>query len=175
MTQVQNPRKVAANQAFATARNIKGSPQKAQLVMALIRGKKVEKALNDLTFCRKKFADSAKKVLQSAIANAENNHGLNVDKLVVAHALAEKGMVQKRFHARARGRAAQVQKIWTHLTIVVAEPAEKPVKAAKAKPEGKPKAAKAAAKPAAKKAAPAKAEAAVEAAPAAEQQTESKE
>lgn len=174
MTQVQNPRKVAANQAFATARNIKGSPQKAQLVMALIRGKKVEKALNDLSFCRKKFADSAKKVLQSAIANAENNHGLNVDKLIVAHALAEKGMVQKRFHARARGRAATVLKTWTHLTIVVAEPTEKPVKETKAKPEGKAKAAK----PAAKAAKAPKAEAvAPVAAPAAEQetQTESKE
>jgi large subunit ribosomal protein L22 len=171
MSQTQNPRKVEANQAFATARNIKGSAQKAQLVLAMIRGKKVEKALNELSFCRKKLAEPTKKVLQSAIANAENNHGLSVDKLVVAHAMAEKGMVQKRFHARARGRAASVLKVWCHLTIVVAEAAEKP-KAEKA--EGK-KAKEA--KPAAKKAAPkavAKVEAKAEAAPQ-QESTESKE
>jgi large subunit ribosomal protein L22 len=150
MSQTQNSRKVEANQAFATARNVKGSAQKAQLVLAMIRGKKVEKALNELSFCRKKLAEPAKKVLQSAIANAENNHGLNVDKLVVAHAMAEKGMVQKRFHARARGRAASVLKVWCHLTIVVAEAAEKPAKK-EAKAEGKKPAEK---KASAKKAAP---------------------
>jgi large subunit ribosomal protein L22 len=156
MSQTQNSRKVEANQAFATARNVKGSAQKAQLVLAMIRGKKVEKALNELSFCRKKLAEPAKKVLQSAIANAENNHGLNVDKLVVAHAMAEKGMVQKRFHARARGRAASVLKVWCHLTIVVAEQAEKKAEGKKA--ETKPAAKKAAAPKAAKPQAAAKQE-----------------
>lgn len=121
MSKPQAPRKVAANEAFASVRGVKGSVQKAQLVLGLIRGKPVEQALNELTFCRKRLADSAKKALQSAIANAENNHQLNVDKLIVARAYADKGMVLKRFMPRARGRAGKILKPRCHMTVVVAE------------------------------------------------------
>lgn len=139
MSKPNSPRSVEANQAIASARGVKGSYTKAQLVMDLIRGKPVERALNELTFCRKKQAGVVKKLLQSAIANAENNHSLNVDKLVVTGAYADKGMMLKRFHARARGRAGAILKARCHLTIVVTEP----------KTEAK----KEAAKPAPKKAA----------------------
>lgn len=134
MSKPQSPRWVAQNESFAVARGVKGSVQKAQLVLALIRGKKVEQALNDLTFSRKKLAESARKALLSAVANAENNHGLNVDQLVVSHAYAEKGLVLKRFMARARGRSAGILKPHCHITVVVGEKAkvEKPAKAAKA-------------------------------------------
>lgn len=135
MSKPNSPRVVEANQAIASARGVKGSYTKAQLVMDLIRGKPVERALNELTFCRKKQAGIVKKLLQSAIANAENNHSLNVDKLVVTGAIADKGMMLKRFHARARGRAGAILKARCHLTIVVTEPKEEP-KAAKA--EAKP-------------------------------------
>lgn len=136
MSQQANPRRVAANQAIASLQGVKGSPQKAQLVLELIRGKPVEQALNALQFCRKRLAEPTRKVLLSAIANAANNHSLNVDKLVVAHAYADKGIVLKRFSARGRGRSAQILKPRCHLTIVVAEqePKAKPVKA---KAEGK--------------------------------------
>lgn len=134
MSKPSAPRLVEANEAFATLRGIKGSYTKTQLVMDLIRGKSVEKALNDLTFCNKKMAPIAKKLLQSAIANAENNHGLNVDKLIVARAYADKGTVLKRWNPRARGRAAPIQKARCHLTIVVAEQAAKAAAPAKTKP-----------------------------------------
>ena len=146
MSKPQSPRWVGGNEAFATARNIKGSVQKAQLVLDLIRGQKVEKALNDLSFSRKKLAVAARKVLQSAIANAEQNHQLNVDQLVVAHAYADKFGVLKRFTARARGRGARILKPFCSITVVVAEKAEQP-KAAKPKAE---KAVAKASKPAAK-------------------------
>ncbi|MBI1308235.1 MAG: 50S ribosomal protein L22 [Proteobacteria bacterium] len=138
MSKPNSPRLVAANEAFAALRDTKGSYTKAQLVMDLIRGKPVERALNELTFCRKKQAPVVKKVLQSAIANAEHNHGLNVDKLIVAQAYADKGMVFKRWHARARGRAGAILKPRCHLTVVVSEAAPKVEKKAAA-----PKAAKA--------------------------------
>jgi large subunit ribosomal protein L22 len=157
MTQT-NPRRVADHQAIAVAHDLKGSPQKAQLVMRLIRGKPVERALNDLSFCRQRFAELARKVLQSAIANAENNHQLNVDKLVVTRATAGKATVIKRFHARARGRPGPILKPRTHLTIVVgeAQPKASPAKKAAPKPakaEAKSAAPRAAKKPAAPKAA----------------------
>jgi len=100
------------------------SPQKLNLVAQLIRGKKVAIALADLEFSRKRIAGSVKKTLESAIANAENNHELDVDDLVVAEAHVGKGLVMKRFHARARGRGARIEKPFSHLTIVVREVAE---------------------------------------------------
>jgi large subunit ribosomal protein L22 len=107
------------NEAKAIARNIRVSPQKLNLVAALIRGKKVGTALADLEFSRKRIARDVRKCLQSAIANAENNHDLDIDELVVAQAHVGKGLVMKRFHARARGRASRVEKPFSHLTIIV--------------------------------------------------------
>jgi large subunit ribosomal protein L22 len=114
-------RDLAETEAKAVARNIRVSPQKLNLVAALIRGKKVAAALADLQFSRKRIAGDVKKCLESAIANAENNHDLDVDDLVVAHAYVGKALVMKRFHARARGRAGRIQKPFSHLTIVVRE------------------------------------------------------
>lgn len=151
MSKSSAPRLVAANEAIASLRDVKSSTMKAALVLDLIRGKSVERALNDLTFCRKKLAPITKKLLLSAIANAENNHQLNVDNLVVSRAFADKGAYQKRWMQRAKGRAAPILKHRCHLTIVVAE------KAPEAKPAAKPAAAK---KTAAPKAAPKAAEAA---------------
>jgi large subunit ribosomal protein L22 len=114
-------RDLAENEAKAVARNIRVSPQKLNLVAALIRGKKVAAALADLQFSRKRIAGDVRKCLESAIANAENNHDLDVDELMVAHAYVGKALVMKRFHARARGRAGRIQKPFSHLTIVVRE------------------------------------------------------
>lgn len=116
-----NPRRVAENEARAKLRMIRISPQKLNLVAAMIRGKKVERALNDLTFSRKRIAADVKKVLESAIANAENNHGLDIDSLVVSEAYVGKNLVMKRFRARARGRGAKILKPFSELTIVVRE------------------------------------------------------
>ncbi len=104
---------------------IRVSPQKLNLVAALIRGKKVAAALNDLEFSRKRIAGTVKKTLESAIANAENNHDLDVDALVVAEAYVGKSIVMKRFHARGRGRASRIEKPFAHLTIVVREVLER--------------------------------------------------
>ncbi|MFN3835583.1 MAG: 50S ribosomal protein L22 [Glycocaulis sp.] len=119
-----NPRRVAENEARAKLRMIRISPQKLNLVAAMIRGKKVERALNDLTFSRKRAAADVKKVLESAIANAENNHGLDIDSLVVSEAYVGKNLVMKRFRARARGRGAKILKPFSELTIVVREAEE---------------------------------------------------
>ena len=107
------------HQATAIGRNIRVSPRKLNLVAQTIRGKKVDRALNELTFSPKRIAKTVKKVLLSAIANAENNHDLDVDDLVVAQAHVGKGLVIKRFHARGRGRAGKILKPFSHLTIVV--------------------------------------------------------
>jgi large subunit ribosomal protein L22 len=112
-------RDLADNEAKAIARNIRVSPQKLNLVATLIRGKKVAVALADLQFSRKRIAKDVRKCLESAIANAENNHDLDVDDLVVAEAHVGKGLVMKRFSPRARGRAGRIQKPFAHLTIVV--------------------------------------------------------
>ncbi|WP_019998909.1 50S ribosomal protein L22 [Aureimonas ureilytica] len=112
------------NEARAVARTIRVSPQKLNLVAQLIRGKKVDRALADLTFSRKRIAETVKKTLESAIANAENNHDLDVDALVVSEAFVGKSITMKRFHARGRGRASRVEKPFSHLTIVVREVAE---------------------------------------------------
>jgi large subunit ribosomal protein L22 len=115
----KNPRRIADNEAMAVSRMLRTSPQKLNLVAAMIRNKPVGKALADLTFSKKRVAEDVKKTLQSAIANAENNHGLDTDALVVAEAYVGDSLVMKRFHARARGRSARVEKPFSHLTIVV--------------------------------------------------------
>ena len=112
-------RDLADNEAKAVARNIRVSPQKLNLVAQLIRGKKVAAALADLQFSRKRIARDVRKCLELAIANAENNHDLDVDDLVVAEAHVGKGLVMKRFSPRARGRAGRINKPFSHLTIVV--------------------------------------------------------
>jgi large subunit ribosomal protein L22 len=109
------------NEAKAVARMLRVSPQKLNLLAQLIRGKKVASALADLEFSRKRIASEVRKTLESAIANAENNHSLDVDDLVVAEAFVGKALVLKRFHARARGRAGRVEKPFSNLTIVVRE------------------------------------------------------
>ncbi len=114
-------RRLAENEARAVARTIRVSPQKLNLVAQLIRGKKVDSALADLTFSRKRIAETVKKTLESAIANAENNHDLDVDALFVAEAYVGKSITMKRFHARGRGKASRVEKPFSHLTIVVRE------------------------------------------------------
>ncbi len=115
------PRALKDNEAKAVARMLRVSPQKLNLLAQLIRGKKVEKALADLEFSRKRSAFDVKKTLESAIANAENNHNLDVDDLVVAAAFVGNAMVLKRFSPRARGRAGRLRKPFAHLTIVVRE------------------------------------------------------
>jgi large subunit ribosomal protein L22 len=107
------------NKAKAIGRSLRTSPRKLNLVAQSIRGKKAEAALNDLTFSPKRIAKDVKKVLQSAIANAENNHDLDVDDLVVSEASVGKNLVLKRFHARGRGRGARVEKPFAQVTIVV--------------------------------------------------------
>ena len=121
MGQKKNPRRVSDSQAMAKGRLIRTSPQKLNLVAQLIRGMPVEKALAELTFSRKRIAQNVKKVLESAIANAENNHDLDIDSLVVDQASVGKNMVMKRWKARARGRVGRIQKPFSEITIVVKE------------------------------------------------------
>ena len=115
------PRRVGDKEALATGTTIRGSAQKLNLVAALIRGRKVEDALNVLTFSKKGMAVDVKKVLASAIANAENNHNLDVDALVVKEASVGKAMTMKRFHARGRGKSTRILKPFSRLRIVVEE------------------------------------------------------
>jgi large subunit ribosomal protein L22 len=121
MSKNAHPRALPDNEAQAIARMLRVSPQKLNLVAQLIRGKKVHIALADLEFSRKRIAKEVRKCLESAIANAENNHDLDVDDLVVARAHVGKGLVIKRFHARGRGHAGKILKPFSHLTIVVRE------------------------------------------------------
>jgi len=121
MGKEKNPRRVADNEAMAKLRMLRTSPQKLNLVAAMIRGKKVDKALNDLTFSKKRIAEDVKKCLQSAIANAENNHNLDVDELIVAEAYVGKNLVMKRGRPRARGRFGRILKPFSELTIKVRE------------------------------------------------------
>ena len=114
-------RALSETEAKAVARLLRISPQKLNLVAGLIRGKKVSSALADLEFSRKRIARDVRKCLESAIANAENNHDLDVDDLVVAEAYVGKALVMKRFHARGRGRAGGILKPFSNLTIVVRE------------------------------------------------------
>ena len=128
MSKPNNPRALADNEAKAVANTLRVSPQKLNLLAQLIRGKKVDRALADLEFSRKRIALEVKKTLESAIANAENNHGLDVDDLIVAQAFVGKSLVMKRFAARARGRSSRIEKPFANLTIIVRE-VEAPAKA----------------------------------------------
>ena len=131
-------RVLADNEAKAIGTNIRVSPRKLNLVVQSIRGLRAEAALNELAFSQKRVAGQVKKVLQSAIANAENNHDLDVDDLFVKEASVGKNMVLKRFHARARGRGARIEKPFAQVTIIVEEKREKePAKKAAAKGKGK--------------------------------------
>ncbi len=121
MSKDKNPRRVADNEARAKLRMLRVSPQKLNLLAQMIRGKKVEKALTDLTFSNKRIAQDVKKCLQSAIANAENNHNLDVDELIVAEAYVGKNMTLKRGRPRARGRFGKIMKPFAELTILVRE------------------------------------------------------
>ena len=124
MGQTKNPRRVEANEALAICHSIRTSPRKLNLVAQTIRGLNASKAIAELSFSKRRIAKVALEVLQSAIANAENNHQLNIDKLVVKEAYTGNGIVMKRMHARGRGRGARVLKPFSKLTIVVAERGE---------------------------------------------------
>jgi len=125
MAKAKTERRLKDNEAQAVARTLRVSPQKLNLVAAMIRGKKVDRALAELEFSRKRIAGAVRKTLESAIANAENNHDLDVDSLIVSEAYVGKSIVMKRFHARGRGRASRIEKPFSHLTIVVREVEEK--------------------------------------------------
>ena len=118
-------RALAENEASSISRNLRISPRKLNLVAASIRGLNAGDALNSLEFSRRRISQDVKKCLQSAIANAENNHELDVDSLVVAEANVGKALVMKRWRARARGRVGRIKKPYSHLTIVVRERTER--------------------------------------------------
>jgi len=118
------PRQLAENEAKAVIRNLRTSPQKLNLVAATIRGKSAASALASLTFSNRRIAGDVRKAVQSAVANAENNHQLDVDRLYIAEASVGKAMVMRRWRPRARGRAFTINKPFSHLTIVVRERGE---------------------------------------------------
>ena len=124
MGKEKNLRRVADNEAMAKLKMLKTSPQKLNLVAQLIRGKKVGKALSDLTFSKKRISDDVNKCLQSAVANAENNHNLDVDELIVAEAYVGKNITLKRGRPRARGRFGKLLKPFSELTIKVRQTEE---------------------------------------------------
>ena len=121
MSQKANPRRVAETEARAKGVNIRTSARKLNLVAQSIRGLPVQRALNELEFSPKRVAKDVRKLLYSAISNAENNHNLDIDNLVVAEAFVGKNLVMKRFSARARGRASRIEKPFSEITIVVRE------------------------------------------------------
>ncbi len=121
MGKPRRERTLPENEAKAIARNLRVSPQKLNLVAGLIRGKKVAQALADLEFSRKRIAGDVRKCVMSAVANAENNHGLDPDDLIVAEAYVGKNLVLKRFHARGRGRSGAIMKPFSQITVVVRE------------------------------------------------------
>lgn len=121
MGKAAKERRLGDNEAMAMARHLRTSPQKLNLVAQMIRGKDAGRALTDLEFCSRRIANDVRKVLQSAIANAENNHGLDVDRLYVSEATVGKSMVMRRFRARARGRVGRIEKFFSRLTVVVKE------------------------------------------------------
>jgi len=133
MSKPKSPRKVDEREALAVATAIRGSAYKLNLVAGLIRGRKVGEALNILTFSRKAMAIDVRKVLASAVANAENNHNLDVDSLVVSEASVGKAIMMKRFTPRARGRAARIEKPFSRLRVVVREVSEDEANAAGSK------------------------------------------
>ena len=121
MGKPKHERRLSETEAMAVARNLRVSPQKLNLLAESIRGKSAEAALSELTFSKRRIAGDVRKTLQSAIANAENNHQLDVDRLFVAEATVGKGIVMKRFRPRARGRAGRIVKPFSNLTVVVRE------------------------------------------------------
>lgn len=121
MGKPKRERALKENEARAVTRTLRVSPQKLNLVAETIRGKKVQAALADLTFSRRRISDAVKKTLESAVANAENNHDLDVDSLVVAEAYVGKSIVMKRFRVRGRGKASRILRPFANLTIVVRE------------------------------------------------------
>jgi large subunit ribosomal protein L22 len=166
MGKPKRERSLPENEAMAITRNLRVSPQKLNLVAGLIRGKKVDHALADLEFSRKRIAQDVRKCVMSAVANAENNHNLDVNDLVVSEAYVGKNLVMKRWQARGRGRASGIMKPFSQITVIVRQPEEeekaekKPAKKAKAPAKGAAKSGAKTAKPAAtstKAAKPAKA------------------
>jgi large subunit ribosomal protein L22 len=127
MSKPKHPRSLGETEAQALISNLRVSPRKLNLVAALIRNKPAAVAVAQLTFSKRRIANDVRKALQSAIANAENNHQLDVDRLVVTKAEVGRSIVMRRFHARGRGRAARVEKWFSHLKIVVAERAQEAV------------------------------------------------
>ncbi len=121
MGKPKHERRLSDSEALAVARNLRVSPQKLNLVAESIRGKSAEAALSELTFSKRRIAADVRKTLQSAIANAENNHQLDVDRLFVAEATVGKSIVMKRFRPRARGRAGRIIKPFSNLTVIVRE------------------------------------------------------
>jgi large subunit ribosomal protein L22 len=121
MGKAKQERRLAETEVQAVTRNMRVSPQKLNLVAQMIRGQKVDKALADLTFSRKRIAQDVKKTLESAVANAENNHSLDVDALVVSQAFVGKNLVMKRWRPRARGRIGRIMKPFSQLTVIVKE------------------------------------------------------
>ncbi|GAJ29489.1 50S ribosomal protein L22 [Acidomonas methanolica] len=121
MSKPKHIRTLADTEAQAIARNLRVSPRKLNVVAAMIRNQPADKAIAALTFSRRRIAQQVRKTLESAVANAENNHQLDVDQLVVKTAEVGKSIVMKRFHARGRGRSSRIEKFFSHLKIVVAE------------------------------------------------------
>ncbi|MGM0561651.1 MAG: 50S ribosomal protein L22 [Pseudomonadota bacterium] len=121
MGKLKSERSLSENEALASASLLRTSPRKLNLVAGMIRGKSAERALSDLTFSKRRISQEVKKVLQAAIANAENNHHLDVDRLYVAEASVGKAFMMKRFRPRARGRAGKLLKPWSRLRVVVRE------------------------------------------------------
>ena len=132
MSKPKAPRPVAETEAQCVLSNLRVSPRKLNLVAGLIRNQKASTAVATLTFSKRRIAHAVRKALESAIANAENNHQLDVDQLVVTRAEVGRSIVMRRFHARGRGRAARIEKWFSHLKIVVAERADAPEPAKKA-------------------------------------------
>ncbi len=124
MGQQKNGRRVQEKEAMAYGKYFRTSPQKLNLLAQTIRGKNAGRALVDLEFSKRRIAQDVRKLLQSAVANAENNHGLDVDRLVVSVASVGKTMMMKRFHARGRGRSAPIEKKFSNMTIIVREAQE---------------------------------------------------
>lgn len=149
MSQKANPKRTKANEAKAYGKYLKTSPQKLNLLAQMIRGKKASRAIVDLEFSKRRIAKEVRKVLLSAVSNAENNHNLDVDRLVVTSATVGRTLKMKRFHARGRGRAAGVEKKFSNITIVVGEAEEKVKKQKTQKPKAEGQ--KAESKPKAKK------------------------
>ena len=126
MGKTSKPRRLKDNQAQAVLRNLRVSPQKLNLLAQMIRGKKVEQALADLEFSRKRVARDVRKLVMSAVANAENNHNLDVNDLVISEAFVGKNLVMKRYKPRARGRMNQILKPFSMMTVIVSEIEDQP-------------------------------------------------